>query len=194
MFIAKPTAGTAKLRRSGMVRLKAHSNRRVKVPDLANTEGLVIESNCAGAITPGGEQLEMNEQSVTMIPGKGNKVNSIRSAGLASRPWIGEAHNEIALPAQREWNAAGGGPQMIGDGMFGSSSDVNQGTTAGGERTGRGQSPRSSEEAGVNGAQNWSENRGLEFPGFGPEPPLIGTDTTGWDSASMGAWNRGNTR
>src|SRR5437762_14263686 len=39
-------------------------------------------------------------------------------------------------------------PQMIGDGMVGSSSDVNQGTTAGGIRTGRGQSPRSSEEAG----------------------------------------------
>src|SRR5438105_11745691 len=39
-------------------------------------------------------------------------------------------------------------PQMIGDGMVGSSSDVNQGTTAGGKRIGRGQSPRSSEEAG----------------------------------------------
>src|SRR5262245_19957183 len=36
---------------------------------------------------------------------------------------------------------------MIGDGMLGSSSDVNQGITVGGERTGRGQSPRSSEEA-----------------------------------------------
>ena len=32
--------------------------------------------------------------------------------------------------------------------MFGSSSEVNQGTTAGGERTGRGQSPRSSDETG----------------------------------------------
>src|ERR1700682_5192221 len=32
--------------------------------------------------------------------------------------------------------------------MVGSSSDVNQGTTAGGERAGRGQSLRSSEEAG----------------------------------------------
>jgi hypothetical protein len=131
-----------------MVRLKAHSNSTVKVRDLADTEGPVIESNCAGAITPGGEQLEMNEQSVTMFPCKGNNVNSIRSAGLASQPWHGEAQNEIALPAQREWNAAGGGPQMVGDGMFGSSSDVNQGTTAGGERAGRGQSPRSSAEAG----------------------------------------------
>jgi hypothetical protein len=39
-------------------------------------------------------------------------------------------------------------PQMTGDGMVGSSSDVNQGTTAGGKRASRGQSPRSSEEAG----------------------------------------------
>src|SRR6476469_531111 len=39
-------------------------------------------------------------------------------------------------------------PQMIGDGMVGSSSDVNQGTTADGQRIGRGQSPRKSEETG----------------------------------------------
>jgi hypothetical protein len=37
---------------------------------------------------------------------------------------------------------------MIEDGMMRSSSDVNQGTTAGGKRTSRGQSPRRSEEAG----------------------------------------------
>src|SRR6266496_671138 len=89
----------------------------------------------------------MNEQSVTTIPGIGNKVNSIRSAGLASRHSPGEARNKIRLPAQREWIATGGGPQMIGDGMLGSSSDVNQGTTVGGERIDRGQSPRSSKEA-----------------------------------------------
>jgi len=140
--LARPSLETP-----GYVRLKAHLNSRVKVPDLADTERPVIESNCAGAITPGGEQLEMNEQSVTTIPGRGNKVNSIRSAELASQHSPGEAHNKIRLPAQREWNAAGGGPQMIGDGMFGSSGDVNQGTTVGGERAGRGQSPRSSEEA-----------------------------------------------
>jgi hypothetical protein len=45
-------------------------------------------------------------------------------------------------------DASSRGPQMRGDGMVGSSSDVNQGTTAGGKRAGRGQSPRSSEEAG----------------------------------------------
>ena len=42
--------------------------------------------------------------------------------------------------------------------MFGSSSDVNQGTTVGGKRAGRGQSPRSSEEAsndrGAKGGRN----------------------------------------
>ena len=90
----------------------------------------------------------MNKQSVTRFPDKGNKVNSVRSAGLASWPCNSEAHNKIALPAQREWIAAGGDPQMIGDGMVGSSSDVNQGTTAGGGGAGRGQSPRSSQEAG----------------------------------------------
>src|ERR1700687_5429137 len=132
----------------GYVRLKAHSNSGVKVPVLADTVGPVIESNCAGAITPGGEQLEMNNQSVTRVPGEGTKVNSIRSEDLASLHSSGEAQNKIRLPAQREWIAAGGGPQMIGDGMVGSSSDVNQGTTAGGERAGRGQSLRSSEEAG----------------------------------------------
>ena len=47
-----------------------------------------------------------------------------------------------------EVDASSRDPQMFGDGMVGSSSDMNQGTTAGGQRTGRGQSPRSSEEAG----------------------------------------------
>ena len=132
----------------GYVRLKACLNSGVKVPVLADTVGPVIESNCAGAITPGGEQLEMNNQSVTRVPNEGTKVNSFRSADLASLHSSGEAHNKIPLPAQREWIAAGGNPQMIGDGMVGSSGDVNQGTTAGGERAGRGQSPRSSDEAG----------------------------------------------
>jgi hypothetical protein len=46
-------------------------------------------------------------------------------------------------------DAAGGEPQMVGDGMVGSSGDVNQRTTVGGdERASRGQSVRSSEEAG----------------------------------------------
>jgi hypothetical protein len=142
----------------GYVRLKAHSNSGVRVPDLADTVGPVIESNCAGAITPGGEQLEMNHQSVTRVPNEGTKVNSFRSADLASLHSSGEAQNKIRLPAQREWIAAGRDPKMIGDGMVGSSSDVNQGTTAGGERAGRGQSLRSSEETsndrGAKGGKN----------------------------------------
>jgi hypothetical protein len=130
------------------VRLKAHLNSGVEVPDLADTVEPVTESNCARAITLSGEQLEVNNQSVTRVPSEGTKVNSFRSADLASLLSNGEAQNKIALPAQREWIAAGGDPQMIGDGMVGSSSDVNQGTTAGGKRASRGQSPRSSDEAG----------------------------------------------
>jgi hypothetical protein len=119
----------------------------VKVPDLADTVGPVTESNCAGAITPGGKHLEVNDQSVTRS-GSPDKVNSFRSAVLASLRSTGRSPNKIVPPALREWNASGGEPQMIGDGMVGRSSDVNQGTTADGERIGRGQSPRSSEEAG----------------------------------------------
>jgi hypothetical protein len=129
------------------VRLRAHSNSRVRVPDLADTVGPITESNCAGATSPGGEQLEVNEQSVTRFP-SGNKVNSIRSAVLASLLAQRRSPNKIVRPALREWIASGREPQMVGDGMLGSSSDVNQGTTAGGIRAGRGQSPRSSEEAG----------------------------------------------
>ena len=120
---------------------------RVKVPDLADTEGPVTESNCAGAISPGGEQLEVNEQSVTRLDTQ-RQVNSIRSAVLTSLLAKWRSPNKIVPPALREWNASEGEPQMVGDGMVGSSSDVNQGTTAGGTRAGRGQSPRSSEEAG----------------------------------------------
>ena len=127
---------------SALVRLRAHLNRRVKVPDLAITLGPVTESNCAGAIPPGGKQLELNEQSVTRLDTQ-RQVNSIRSAVLASLQAQRRSPNEIVRPALREWIASGREPQMVGDGMFGSSSDVNQGTTAGGERASRGQSPRS---------------------------------------------------
>jgi hypothetical protein len=37
----------------------------MKVPDLADTVGPVSESNCIGAISPGGEQLEEKFQAVT---------------------------------------------------------------------------------------------------------------------------------
>ena len=129
------------------MRLRAHLNSRVKVPDLADTVGPVIESNCAGAIAPGGKQLKVNEQSVTRSL-TGDKVNSIRSAVLASLRAQRRSPNTLERPALREWNASGREPQMVGDGMLGSSCDVNQGTTAGGERASRGQSPRRSDEAG----------------------------------------------
>ena len=57
--------------------------------------------------------------------------------------------NEIVPAALREWIAAAGAPQVVGDSMVGSHREVNQGTTAGGdERACRGQSVRSSVEAG----------------------------------------------
>jgi hypothetical protein len=138
---------SARTRASALVRLKAHLDSRVQVPDLADTVGPVTESNCAGAISPGGKQLEVNDQSVTMFSLE-DTVNSIRSAvsGEPAERW--RSPNKIVLPAQREWIASGRGPQMVGDGMIGSPGEVNQGTTAGGERAGRGQSPRSSDEAG----------------------------------------------
>ena len=89
----------------------------------------------------------MNNQSVTRS-GLPDKVNSIRSA-VSDEPAIERrSPNKIVPPALRQWNASGGEPQMIGDGMVGSSGDVNQGTTVGGARAGRGQSPLSSVEAG----------------------------------------------
>ena len=130
------------------MRLRPHLNSRVRVPDLADTEGPVTEGNCIGAIPPGGEQPEVNEQSVTKFSSE-NTVNSIRSAVLASLLGKRRSPNEIVRPALREWIASGREPQMVGDGMFGSSGDVNQGTMVGGEeRACRGQSVRSSAEAG----------------------------------------------
>ena len=47
------------------VRLRARHDSGMKVPDLADTVGPVSESNCIGAISPGGEQLEEKFQAVT---------------------------------------------------------------------------------------------------------------------------------
>jgi len=86
-----------------------------------------------------------------------------------------------------EVDASSRDPQMFGDGMVGSSSDMNQGTTAGGQRTGRGQSPRSSEEAGndrgakggrdvVLKATEYASHKGLGSAArlFRPDAPPIG--------------------
>ena len=83
----------------------------------------------------------MNDQFVT-------PVNSIRSAVLASLLSKGEARAIACVQRARSETRLDENRRMVGDGMIGSSSDVNQGTTAGGPRAGRGQSPRRSEEAG----------------------------------------------
>jgi len=147
---AAPTdAEAARRGLRALVRLGAHWNSRVRVPDLADTVGPVTEGNCIGAIPPGGEQLEVNHQSVTAsvrMDGQ-SELDSVGGFGEPAR--AGRSPNAIERPALREWSASGREPQMVGDRMVGSSGDVNQGTTAGDdERVCRGQSARSSEEAG----------------------------------------------
>ena len=76
------------------MRLRADLDSRVQVPDLADTVGPVTERNCIGAIPPGGEQREVNDQAVTPEPSTGSTVNSIRSAVLASLLGKGEARTQ----------------------------------------------------------------------------------------------------
>ena len=154
--MAGETPATARETRA-LVRLRAYWNSRVQVPDLADTVGPVAESNCIGAISPGGEQLEVNHQSVTTSVRRGGprELDSVGGSGeLAS---VRRSPNEIVRSALREWNASDREPSMVGDRMVGRSGDVNQGTTAGGGNgTGRGQSLRSSAEA--------SNDRGAKEP------------------------------
>jgi hypothetical protein len=133
---------------AAFVRLRAHRNSRVRVPDLADTVRPVTESNCIGAISPGGEQLEVNHQSITRSARMGGQSELDSVSGSGELANAGRSPNKIVRPALREWNASGRGPRMVGDRMVGSSGDVDQGTTAGDEqRAGRGQSVRRSEEA-----------------------------------------------
>src|SRR5213083_68357 len=135
-------------RMSALVRLRAHWNSRVKVPDLADTVGPVTESNCIGAITPGGEQLKVNHQSVTPSARMGGQSELDSVCGFGELASARRSPNKIERPALREWNASGREPWMVGDRMVGSSGDVNQGTTVGDDkRACRGQSVRSSDEA-----------------------------------------------
>src|SRR2546422_4407141 len=100
---------------SALVRLRAHWNSRVKVPDLADTVGPVTESNCIGAITPGGEQLKVNHQSVTPSAQLGgqSELDSVGGSGeLASAR---RSPNKIVRPALREWIATGREPWMARD-------------------------------------------------------------------------------
>ena len=66
------------------VRLKAFFDSRVEVPDLADTVGPESERNCIGAISPGGEHREENNQAVTPWRSIRHTVNSIRPVVLAS--------------------------------------------------------------------------------------------------------------
>ena len=116
---------------AALVRLRAHWNSRVEVPDLADTEGPVTESNCIGAIPPGGEQLEVNHQSVTASARMGGQSELDSVGGSGELATAERSPNKIERPALRQWNASGREPQMVGDRMVGSSGDVNQGTTVG---------------------------------------------------------------
>ena len=170
----------------GLVRLRAHRNSRVQVPDLADTVGPVTESNCIGAIPPGGEQLNVNHQSVTP---------SVRRAGQSELDSVGgsgepasqrRSPNKIVRPALREWSASGRGPQMVGDRMVGSSGDVNQGTTAGDDpRACRGQSVRSSQET---SNDRGAKGRRKAVPAEGPRPSHKGRRSAARLSASEQAY------
>ena len=87
--------------KAALVRLRAHRNSRVRVPDLADTEGPVAERNCIGAIPPGGEQREANDQSVTMP-----RYTEVRE--LDSVCGVGEPSTEMAKPEQNRAASAEG--------------------------------------------------------------------------------------
>ena len=129
------------------MRLRAHLNSAVKVRDLADTVGPVIESNCIGAISPGGEQLKVKDQSVTATSLAGGQCELDSVGGFGEPARERRSPNKMMLPAWSQWKATGRKPQMVGDRMVRSSGVVKPGTTMGGnERVHRGQSVRSSEE------------------------------------------------
>jgi hypothetical protein len=85
----------------------------VKVPDLADTVRPVTESNCIGAIPPGGKQLKVNDQSVT--PGLQAEVHSeLDSVGGFGEPASAKAKPEQNSAAsvegvERVWQGAADG-------------------------------------------------------------------------------------
>jgi hypothetical protein len=135
----------AKLRLHGqrppLVRLKAHTNREVKVPSGQNTGCPKAEGNCV-VERRGGEQPEANYQSTNT---KRTKLNSIRPDALASLLAKGEAWNRMPTPkGQGDFgalrrgatvSASAGMHGVVGGGTVRSWSDVNQGSRAG-ERNG----------------------------------------------------------
>src|SRR5258707_2975222 len=100
---------------SALVRLRAHWNSRVKVPDLAGTEGPVTESNCIGAIPPGGEQLEVNHQSVTPSVRRGGQSELDSVGGFGELARARRSPKKIERPTLWESSASGREPPIVGD-------------------------------------------------------------------------------
>ena len=192
--VESPVSGDFRLGETTLVRLRAHMNSRVKVPDLADTVGPVTESNCIGAITPGGEQLNVNNQSVTPDLREEDQSELDSVGGVDEPPSERRSPNKIERPAQREWIAAGRAPQMVGDRMVGSSCDVNQGTTVGGaKRVCRGQSVRSSWETGndrgAKGRRNVVVNAGSN-PSHKDQRSALWADRVGVTESRLGLTDR----
>jgi len=162
--LSYPEAGTPQ--GGVIVRLKAHTNRRVKVPFRTEHWLSAAGGNCV-VERRGGEQPEVNCQSINTT-----MMNSIRLHPLASLLCHGEARNR--KPTRRGQGDFGnlhcvetvsvmaGMDGVFGDGMAGSWSDVNQGS-------------RSGARNGVHG----------------PEARRTGPEG---DRASIGARKRGNSR
>src|SRR5258707_4653544 len=109
---------------AALVRLRAHWNSRVKVPDLADTEGPVTESNCIGAIPPGGEQLEVNHQSVTPSVRRGGQSELDSVGGFGELASARRSPDKIEPPAVREWSASRPVSRIAGGRMVGRSGDL----------------------------------------------------------------------
>ena len=150
------------------MRLGARTDREVQVLSGQSTGCPKAEGNCV-VERRGGEQPEANCQSVSKT-----MLNSIRPEALASLLARGEAWNRKpacegsgdsgSLRGGQTVSPAAGVPEVVGDSMAGSQSEVNQGSRAG-------------NSDGVHGLADRSE-----------EPCPEG------DRASVGASKRGNAR
>ncbi len=104
--------------------------RRIRVPDRQecrlSTGAAAVPERRAGSGTAGWRATG-SEPTVrnTSRPTETGELDSVGGAGeLASA--TASSPNKIVRPALREWNASGREPQRVGDGMLGSSRDVNQ--------------------------------------------------------------------
>ena len=100
------------------MRLRAHLNSAVKVRDLADTVRPVTERNCIGAISPGGEQLEVNDQSVTAVLGKEvhRELDSVGGFGEPARERAKPEQNNAASVegVERVWQKTADGWRQNG--------------------------------------------------------------------------------